>query len=503
MGAEASNVYEGGEIMVAETNAASAVQEKASPKAWFMLVIVYLLSLAVPIIWFSLPPMLSDNTILAVYLGGDFTKVAAVGNSMSMVSLGALVGALFATFLVKRFNVKNTLVFGAIIAIVGGVLMAVSAGDGQPAAGNFNFFLTARVILGVGVGLVGVTSPTAITTWFPGKVRGLAIGIWATWVPVGIIVSTNLIVNPVKGIAPGASGMGEHGPFAYSLPQIDWWIMVILLVVTTLLVIIFYRAPEQNSGVSAETKPIREVLGFFKQHQIVMLAVVWLAFNYVNYCFTTYSPIFFAGGFGDAGMGEGLGIMDNTQAAFWGSISSALGILAPIPAVIYDRLKRNRKFILIAFGVLVLALTAFFGFRNTLGPLSGWGMFYTYLACNAIGNMILVGTIRPYVPLLVGRGGATAVALGLSIVTFLQFAGQSIMATVFGGAVAANGGQLISSASQLQALAGQGVDVSAVLDAWGTGCWIAILPVAVVALICSFFLKPPEIKGAPQEQKKD
>jgi MFS family permease len=485
--------------MSAEASVAQATEEKASGKAWLMLVIVYLLSLAVPILWFSLPPMLSDNTILAVFLGGDFTKVSSVGQTMSMVSLGALIGAVFATFLVKKFNVKNTLVFGALFVIIGGVLMALSAGDGQPGSGNFTFLLFARFVVGLGVGLVGVTSPTAITTWFPGKVRGLAMGIWATWVPVAIIVSTNLVINPLKSLFPGAAGMGDHGPFAYSLPQIGWWIMVALLIITTLLVVFVYRAPQSNTGVSAETRAIRDILPFFRQHQIIMLAIVWLAFNYVNYCFTTYSPIYFAGGFGDAGMGQGLGIMDNNQAAFWGSISSALGVLAPIPAIIYDRLQRHRKWILIMFGTLVLMLTAFTGFRNQLGPLSGWGMFYAYLACNAVGNMILVGTIRPYVPLLVGRGGATAVALGLSIVTFLQFAGQSVMATVFGGAVAANGGQLVASAGQLTALAGQGVDVAAALGAWGTACWVAVLPVAAVALICSFFLKPPVVKEVSEK----
>jgi len=464
-----------------------------------MLVIVYLLSLAVPILWFSLPPMLADNTILAVYLGGDFSAVAQVGNTMSVVAFGAIISAIFATALIRKFNVKNTLILGAVLTIVGGILMAISAGSGQPGAGNFTFLLVSRFIVGLGVGLVDVSSPTAITTWFPAKRRGLAIGIWATWVPVAIILSTNLIVNPLKAVFPGANGMGDFGPFSYSLPQVSWWVMVVLLVITTLLVIFIYKAPQANAGVSAETKPIREILPFFKQHQIIMVAIVWLAFNYVNYCFTTYAPIYFAGGFGDAGMGVGQGIMDNNAAAFWGSISSALGILAPIPAAIYDRMQRNKKWIIVMLGALILALTAFFGFRNSLGPLSGWGIFFTYLACNAIGNAILVGTIRPYVPLLVGRGGATAVALGLSLVTLLQFAGQSVMATVFGGAVAANGGQLISSAGQLLSMPPQ--VATAALNAWGTACWEAVLPVAIVSFVCAFFLKPPQAKegGAPEK----
>jgi MFS family permease len=477
---------------------ASDTQEKTSSgKAWAMLVIVYLLSVAVPILWFSIPPMLSDNTILAVFLGGDFTKVAAVGNTMSILSFGALAGAVVCTPLVKKFSVKTILVVGGFLAGIGGLLSAISAGDGAVGAGNFNFLLAGRFIIGIGVGLVGVTSPTAISTWFTEKNRGLAIGIWATWVPLGIILSTNLIVNPVKNIFPGAAGMGEHGPFAYSLPQIDWWIMTVLIFVLTLVVLFAYKAPSINTGVSGETKKIREILPFFKQYQIVALAVVWLAFNYVNYCFTTYSPIYFAGGFA--------AIMDNTSwytnPAFWASISSALGILAPIPSAISDKLNRNRKWILIALGVLVLALTAVFGFRSQMGPISGWAMFYLYLACNAIGNAILVGTIRPYVPLLVGRGGATAVTLGLSMVTFLQFLGQTVMSTAFGGAVAANGGQLIASASQLKQMPPEIAQKS--LDAWGIGCLEAVLPVAVVALVCAFFLKPSAPKAAPEPAKQD
>lgn len=469
--------------MVAQTNAASAATEKASRKAWGMLVVIYLLSLSVPILWFSLPPMLADNTILAVFLGGDFSQIASIGNTMSVLSIGALVGAVFATFLVKKFSIKRTLVFGAILCIIGGALSALSAGTGLPGAGNFTFLLAARFIIGLGVGLVDVTSPVAITTWFPAKRRGLAMGIWATWVPVAIILSTNLFVNPLKSVF-NTSVMGEYGLSLYSLPQISWWIMTAFILVCTILVAFVYKTPQVDTGVSAELKPIREILPFLKQHQLVMLAIVWLAFNYVNYCFTTYAPVYFAGGFSS--------IMDTSTAATWGSITSALGILAPLPAFVYDRLQRNKKWVLIMFGALVLTLTAVTGFRSELGPFSGWSMFILYLLCNAIANMILVGTIRPYVPLLVGRGGATAVTLGLSIVTFLQFFGQSLMSFCFGSAVAASGGQLISSANQLAFMPAEVAQAS--LNAWGIGCLEVVLPVAVIAFVCSLFLKPSELK---------
>ena len=44
---------------------------------------------------------------------------------------------------------------------------------------------------GVGIGLIGVAAPSCVTIWFPERKRGLALGIWATWVPVGSVVAFN------------------------------------------------------------------------------------------------------------------------------------------------------------------------------------------------------------------------------------------------------------------------------------------------------------------------
>ncbi|MDR0515337.1 MAG: hypothetical protein LBG81_09320, partial [Coriobacteriaceae bacterium] len=78
---------------------------------------------------------------------------------------------------------------------------------------------------------------------------------------------------------------------------------------------------------------------------------------------------------------------------------------------------------------------------------------------------------------------------------FLQFLGQTFMGTVFGGAVSANGGALIASVGQLEHMPVEAA--AAALNAWGTACWMAVLPVAAVALVCAFFLKP---KDVPQKQ---
>lgn len=428
---------------------------KTPSKAWVMLIAVFLLSIAVPIIWFSLPPL--ATTIQAIPTGTPAfdamqqdpgSKSVLFGNLMSILSVFALIAAFLTGPFVKKAGVKTVLITGGALVTIGGALSALS---GE----SYAFMTVARAVTGLGVGFVAVSSPTAISLWFSDKSRAFAIAIWSTWVPIGMLISTNVIVNPML-----AAQINFHSIF---------WVMTAIALVCTVIVIVVYRNPkkEEETGVSVEAVPFKKILPFIKQHQFIMLAIAWLAFNYINYCFTTYNVQFFQEGFG----------MNRADASMWGSIASALGILAPIFGAISDRINRNRKYLLIAAGMLFLLLTGVFGFRANFLGLSGMTLFAVYILFQFLGNAILVATVRPYVPLLVGKGGVTAVSFGLSIITMLQYAGQMFTGPVFGGihdsAVAAGA----------TSLAG-----------WEQAANMGIIPVAIIALICCFFIKPSAAK---------
>ena len=103
-------------------------------------------------------------------------------------------------------------------------------------------------------------------------------------------------------------------------------------------------------------------------------------------------------------------------------------------------------------------IAAAVGFQNA--TLSFW----LFIIFQILGNSILVATCRPMAPMIVGRGGATAVTYALAAVTILQYIGQML---VF--------------------IPGQ------VIDAFGytaQTAWMAVAPVAFVALVASFFIKP-------------
>jgi MFS family permease len=67
--------------------------------------------------------------------------------------------------------------------------------------------MVARMIEGIGIGLIGVAAPTCVSVWFPPKQRGLALGLWATWVPLGCVLMFN-IAAPIAGGNPGVNPQG-------------------------------------------------------------------------------------------------------------------------------------------------------------------------------------------------------------------------------------------------------------------------------------------------------
>jgi hypothetical protein len=79
----------------------------------------------------------------------------------------------------------------------------------------------------------------------------------------------------------------------------------------------------------------------------------------------------------------------------------------------------------------------------------------------------------------VGRGGVTAVSLGLSMITVLQYTGQ-MFSPIFFGLIEKNGGILPRNA-------GQSIGD---LSGWASATWIGLVIPGIVALICCFFIKP-------------
>ena len=106
--------------------------------------------------------------------------------------------AIPAGYILKKFGIKVTglIAVGSVtIGSVLGALAAVPSGIAMLYAGRF--------IEGMGMGLIMVAAPVAISIWFPPNNRALPTGLWASCVGVGNVVT--LIFAPMIMVSGGGA----------------------------------------------------------------------------------------------------------------------------------------------------------------------------------------------------------------------------------------------------------------------------------------------------------
>jgi MFS family permease len=157
----------------------SGVTNPATPRAyaWIILAVVFLASVAAPLNLFKVPP------VMPMLIDAFHMDISNAAWLMSIFAVTGLILAIPAGYIMQRFGPKATGLISVGFVVAGSVIGAISATAAS--------LLLSRFIEGVGMGLIGVVGPAAIAMWFPAEARGLPMGVWSTWVPVGNIVMFN------------------------------------------------------------------------------------------------------------------------------------------------------------------------------------------------------------------------------------------------------------------------------------------------------------------------
>lgn len=428
--------------------AAAGAPAKTPGYAWVILGIVYLLSISAAMLWFSCPPMASniiegyiigpavgaamaqgidpEQAIAALNINADF------GMLMTWVAVGAIISSLIAIFLQNKLGIKLILMLAAACLVIGGAMAALSGTD-------YALLSASRVVAGLGIGFVAVSATTAVSMWFANDKRALAMALWATWVPISILVEYNIIV-------PLAAANDLH---------MTWWVVTVIAVIALVLVVFAYRVPPASGQISNEVTSLKDGVAFVKKRQVICLCLCFFFYTFVSHGFTTYNPTFFTTSVAEGGMG-----WDAVFANGVASVCTAAGIIAPVFGAILDRITFRRKYVLVVIGAVGYVLACCLGFKNLGTP-----VFALYVLCMVIANGVMVACLRPMMPMLVGRGGVTAVTLGLALITVLEFGGQ-LFTNFYGNAI----------------------------DLWGfaTASLAVGVPVAVVMVISALLVKPDQ-----------
>jgi MFS family permease len=145
--------------------------------AWVVLAALFVAAIAVPINQYKVTPVMP---VLMEVFGLDLTIANLL---MSIFSLSAFLLAIPAGIIVHRIGPRRSGLVALGAVALGAGLGALSSGAAA--------LLASRMIEGISFVLMMVAAPAIISLWFRAEERGVPMGVFATWVPVGSIVVLN------------------------------------------------------------------------------------------------------------------------------------------------------------------------------------------------------------------------------------------------------------------------------------------------------------------------
>jgi predicted MFS family arabinose efflux permease len=373
---------------------------KVAPKppsyAWVILVVVFLASVAAPLNQFKVPP------VMPILIKAFNMNIASAGWLMSIFAITGFLLAIPAGFIMLRFGPKITGLLSVGFVIAGSLIGTFSNTAGV--------MLASRFIEGVGMGLIAVVAPAAIAMWFPAETRGVPMGLWATWVPIGSIIMFNL--------APALT--------AASGWQAVWWAGTIFALVALVLYWALFRMPkpEEMAGGpppgGAEAGEPPNLGKAMANSSLWLVSLEFMCFNTVFLALNSFYPTFL-----NSVRGYSLG-----TASFIASLMMIMTVFsAPLGGFVSDKIKSRKLVIVVPF--IVVALFFLLPFNVT-----GWLIPTLMIVMGILIGPIPTATFAT-VPEVMAK--PQLIGIGMAVLALGQNLGMFIGPAIFGILVASMG----------------------------------------------------------------
>lgn len=359
--------------------------------AWVVLIAIYLATLAAPLNQTKVSPVLP-------FLRDTFSmNYSTAGWLISIFSVMAIVLALPAGFILQKIGIKITGLISVGSLAIGSALGAMAGGAGLLFFGRF--------VEGIGMGLIMVAAPAAISIWFPAEKRGLPMGLWASSVGVGIIAALNL-----------APKLKE----AYNWQAI-WWAGSAFSAIAFVLFAILFRMPKKDEIRQSPAQPLPEGAGdksvsltkAMANSSLWMIAISFAMYNLTVMAWNNFYPDFLQTKRG----------FSPEDAGFTTSLLMMAGIFAgPIAGFISDRIGSRKMVILVPY--VILTLLFLFPFTTTGWLISGV-MILAGITVGAIAPVILAA-----VPEIMKK--PETIGIGMGVAALCQNLGMFVGPALFG-----------------------------------------------------------------------
>ncbi len=381
---------------------------KTAPYAWVILIALYMATLSTTLNLFKLPPLM---TTIQTAFSVDIVKA---GNLMSVFSIMGFILAFPAGFILKRFGIKMTALIAVGASAIGPIIGAL--------AKTFAILYVGRFIEGVGMGLIMVTAPLAISVWFPLTNRALPNGLWASSVGGGNMVM--LLIAPSIAVSYGWSSV--------------WWATAGFSILSFIVFAILFRMPKQTemdagpAPAAQENVPslmddIKDVGKGMANNGFWMIGIGFGCYNLVAMALVTFYPQFLE-------VVRGYSLTYDNGVLMHASFVTALilGIpifTGPIGGYISDRLGKRKIMILIPY--ILMALTFLFPFKVT------GSLITLYVIILGIVNGPLAAVQLAAVPEVAKK--PQYIGTGMAVAIFCQNIGMYISGNLFAKIQAASG----------------------------------------------------------------
>lgn len=381
-------------------------------QAWIVLIVAFLAGVTATLNQFKVPPVMPA---LAAELHLD---PAAGGWLMSVFSAAAIVLSIPAALALRRVGFKAMGLIALGCAATGSALGAV--------APTSAVLLASRVIEGISFALMAVVAPALITRWFGPDELGLPMGIWATWVPLGSLISFTL--GPLVERALGWRAL--------------WWIGAGLAVAMLVLYGLFARPPKASPGLAGArpaAPPQSELLKSLFGPGNWLLGVAFGSFAGALVAYTVWAPGYLSSELSVPG----------PAASVYTSLVFLAGIVANLVAGwIIGHMRHGHA--LLAGALAVTAVLYAWGFR-----LPGVGIVAPYmLALGFVSNLVPTAAFT-LAPRTVRRAELAGLAMAvLSVVSNLGiFIGPPLVGAIVGRGQWGPAGWLLAATSAFGAVA--------------------------------------------------